>query len=103
MNRYVVYGHSDDIGTVEGPGVDAEFYAKDGGNHIEITAADATGKSVIIDLHLLGGGQWTVGIRPVDDGAPIPIGSYDLDVRGYTAVLSIHTVERLTFVGYQGE
>lgn len=103
--EYRISGHSDDILQVEGPGVDAEFYFCDQilhGNTINVMVHDSEGATFYIKAGLFGGSQWMIGINPSDDDAPLPIGTYELSVQGYTAVLTIKTPKHLAFTGYKG-
>lgn len=102
LNTYKIYGHSDDIVTIDGPNIShkptsgIELYPEKFPFHFYAIANDLSPLFRITAL--LVHDQWQIGISPIADDVPLPIGEYSLSVEGYSAVLTITTAESLNFV-----
>lgn len=97
MNTYTISGHSDDVLTIEGPNLGNGLEFNNLAGLFLVTVADEEDRQCLIAAQLGYNSQWMIGIQPMDDDAPLPIGEYELTAKGYSAVLTITTPQLLTF------
>lgn len=95
LHTYTIYGHSDDIVNIEGPGL---------GNGLELYPSKASFSFLVKGESSIGriigqlvNDQWGFGVAPFSDGVPLPIGEYTLTAKGYTTTLTIRSMFLLTF------
>lgn len=97
VNVYTISGYSDDIVTIDGPGLGSGLEFDNTAGHFLITVKDEEGNQCLVNVQLGFNSQWMIGVQPIDDDAPLPIGKYELSASGYSAILTISTPHTFSF------